>query len=171
MFVSKNNRSSAGQHFLLGMCAIVVFAVLAVRTLAIKKAEQPIVTPMVSIAVEHASPTTLRILVSRGSGRNIAEFTVAAGSGIYLSVPETWERREVRNGPLTSVVITKENSGYIRWSIPRGITVSYWLPEDRRILLHHPSPTPLLVEKTHVDLQTNKNTSQTVIVNKKPLEL
>lgn len=164
-----HRQPGTGQHVLLGLCAVVVFGVLAARTMG---SSAPSVTPEPTVtAVEHTGPSTVHLLRSYGLGRNIMEYTVQSGTGVYLNIPEQWQRREVRGGALSDVRLVNTVSGYARWSLPTGVTASFWLTDDTKIVLQHPSPYPLLVKYTRVDLDSGKSETKTVILTEKPVEL
>ncbi len=114
----------------------------------------PSLTGTVDIAVEHDSPLGLTLKLSRLRGQGLLIVSSETGSGSFLlSVPENWERTEVRSAPLKEVFVESSAVGFARWQIPRGAEVTFRLPQaPESILAHHPSVSPLRITAVLVDL-------------------
>lgn len=166
---AQHRAPSHGQHLMLGLCAATVFLALGFR--ALQKTPLPAAPAPLNLAVEHGPDAHVAVLRSRGSGRNVMEFTTLSGSGVYMHLPSAWKRREVRSGALSDIHVTKSVSGYARWTAPQGVTASFWSEGNGSWIIQNASSTPLLLELTDVDVRTGRTTHRTTIVSDKAAEL
>lgn len=117
------------------------------------------------IGIEHLSPLTLSVAASTGRGRGILEITHDGVEVVSVSVPETWEQREVRDGSLTDVPSDPPTFGFRRWNIPGSVTVSFLLPSvPDELTVHNPSGISLKIRLTRVVLDTEEVERNVILV-------
>ena len=127
--------------------------------------------PSAEIAVEHDAAITLTIEESEGKKKGIIDMRIDGPSGAAISLPSSWERREVRGAPLTSVPGDAPSMGFVRWHLPPGVTLSLWVTGTPDITVRHPSPSPLLVIMKRVNVLTGKVTEKSVLVKQESVQL
>jgi len=119
----------------------------------------------VSIAVEHDASAALALDISTLQGSAIIDCINEGGATLLLSLPDSWERREVRRARLEDTAPTETGLGYIRWTLPPGATLSMNVPETpAHLTLHHPSTALLKVRLSRVDLSDNTVERDTILV-------
>lgn len=111
----------------------------------------------VDVGIEHTLPISLTIDVSTLDGASIVEVTNTEGGELaFISVPDEWQRREVRNASIADVTSEESSFGFTRWKLPAGATISYRSQEvPESMVLHNPSKTPVKAAVNRVDLQKN----------------
>lgn len=119
--------------------------------------------PAAEIAVENERAATLTLQESAGKNPGIVECT-AEGSDMYLSVPSSWERREVRGAALSTVTADPPALGFTRWHLPEGVTLSFRVPGSPALTVRHASSAPLLIIGKRVDLGTGKVEEKSVLM-------
>jgi hypothetical protein len=124
------------------------------------------------IAIEHASSASLALDVTERDGKAIVEFTNESEKAILLSLPEDWKRREVRRARLEEVQKSETGLGFVRWSLPQGATVSF-LPKamPTHLIAHHPSPSPLKIRISRVDLAQDSVVHDVVLIQEEREDL
>lgn len=126
----------------------------------------------VDMGVEHTRPFSLSLSLSTNTSSGIADVTHDATETIFLSVPSSWLRREVRGATLSSVQTDPSTFGYTRWHLPPHAVISFAiLAPPSRILLHNPSGVPLQVRLTRVNLQTNQAERDNILIQEASVEL
>ena len=126
----------------------------------------------VAIAAEHKGSASLGLDVSTLQGTAIIDCVNEGEGTIYLSLPESWKRREVRNARLEDVTLVETGLGFTRWTLPVGATLSMTVPEaPRHVTLHHPSPGLLKVRLSRIDLEDDAVTRDTILVQGKEVEI
>jgi hypothetical protein len=144
------------------LAGVLLLTVSANRARTIKEEE----APLAEVAIEHEKAATLSVHQSTGKGEGIIEFS-AEGSDTAISVPETWQRREVRGGTLDRVTADPPSLGFTRWTLPSGITVSFRAEGNLRLVVRNASPTPLLVLGKRVDVVTGKTDERSILIKEK----
>ena len=125
-----------------------------------------------AIAAEHKGSASLGLDVSTLQGTAIIDCVNEGEGTIYLSLPESWKRREVRNARLEDVTLVETGLGFTRWTLPAGATLSMTVPEaPRHMTLHHPSPGLLKVRLSRIDLEDDAVTRDTILVQGKEVEI
>lgn len=124
------------------------------------------------IAVEHDAPAAVAISVARSAGGRLVELTNSGGKTIFASVPEAWERTEVRGAPIAASERSATAFGFTRWSVPGTATVAFRGADlFDAIAIANPSGLPLSVRLTTVDLGRDATHVQSVIVTDAPVTL
>lgn len=119
------------------------------------------------IAVEHASSLTLSLRYGTGRSRGIVEIVTEGNDASAISVPEAWQRREVRGGTLAAVTADPPSLGFVRWHLPPRVTLSFWTPAIPSLVVKNASKTPLLVVTKRVDVVSGKVLEDSVIIKDK----
>lgn len=111
---------------------------------------------IVDIGIEHTEPTSVTLDISVLHGVAIVEVTSTdSTSESFVSVPDTWQRREVRNAAIADVTSEESAFGFTRWKLPAGATISYRVHKaPTQIIVHNPSTVPLQITTNYVDLET-----------------
>ena len=126
----------------------------------------------VEIGVEHTQPMSLSLSVTTEREAGIADISHDAKEAVFLSVPSTWIRREVRGAALSAVTSETPTFGFTRWQLPAGSVISFALPASpSAILLHNPSGVSLQVKVTRVDLEKKTVDRNIVLVKDTSVEL
>ena len=117
------------------------------------------------IAIEHRSPSSLKIEMSKLSKQALINFTNESDHTIYMNLPEEWKRREVKDVPLSHVLSEKPIFEFVRWSIPGGATVSFFAPEGPdNLLIHNPSKVPLSIRYIAVNMRDERTLQDSILV-------
>jgi hypothetical protein len=126
----------------------------------------------VEIAVEHTRPGGLSITHSIGGSAHLVDITNDSDETLGVSLPDTWERDEVRNVPLASLVGSGASLGFRRWTLPPNASVTFETDADIDDLsVHNPSNIPLRVRVTTVDLKKNTTNTDSYLLQENPLTL
>lgn len=111
--------------------------------------------PPATIAVEHAGPMRLSLMVSEGKTPGILELSHDGKEPAFLSVPAEWRVREVRHGRFSDLAADPPSFGFIRRRVPGGITLSFLLPSPPSgLLLQNPTGVALKVSVKRVNMLT-----------------
>lgn len=140
----------------------------------IRGAENAKTAVRADIAVEYAAPVTLSLTVgTKGtSGGGLLSARHSASGSVGLSVPETWQLREVRDGAVEAVAADAPTFGSRRYHLPPGMTASFVLrPVPSEILLHNPGGKPLLIQLRRIDLATGRVRDDRLLVQQRPTPL
>jgi hypothetical protein len=134
--------------------AVATLALLALGTqahLRLRAALSDI--PPADIAVEHQEPLDLMLAISRRGGEGLLDIEHGNAETVFLSLPDDWERIEVRDADLAAVTGEPPMFGFVRWTLPAGAGVRFRLPQaPSGLRLHHQSDAPLHLDITAVDL-------------------
>lgn len=119
-----------------------------------------------TIALEHASPITLSLTVQRARGGSIIEVGDASDA-VYVSVPLSWLRREVRGVPVASVTTEGEGFGFARFRLPPKGSMAFFAPlSPSSLILHNPADSHLTLKLTLLDLEENRTDTRTILIEK-----
>lgn len=128
--------------------------------------------PIAELGVEHTESLGLTMELSALHGKGIAEISHDGKETVFVSVPQDWTKREVRNVPISSVTSDPPSLGFARWHIPSGARISFTVPSaPSKIILHHPSDTPLKVDITRVNLDADTVDRDVILVQGASVEL
>lgn len=106
------------------------------------------------IAVEHTQPLTIRLRVTQNKMLRLIELGHDAPRTIFVSLPEEWQRGEVRGVPLTQVTSEPPSLGFRRWQIPAGGLIVFHSQSDFiNVRIHNPSGVPLKIRYTSTDVE------------------
>ncbi|HAI98713.1 TPA: hypothetical protein DCL30_04230 [Candidatus Peribacteria bacterium] len=128
--------------------------------------------PATDVIVEHTQPLTLSVSASVLKGVGILDVTNEGKETIALSIPTSWNRREVRFVALKAVTADASSLGSTRWSLPPKASVSFGLPTfPASVMLHNPSKVSLTVPLTLVNLFTGVSDRNILLVKELPVIL
>jgi len=135
--------------------------------------QQSVFEPVrVEIGVEHELPLSLSLSVSELKGSGLMDLHQEGIEEVFISLPSSWQRKEVRNVPLSSITEENTSFGFTRYQIPAGASVTFAiLKYPDTLLVHNPSGVTLKVALTMVDLQTNTVETNVVLVQDSPAQL
>lgn len=126
----------------------------------------------VSIAVEHEQSAAIAFDVSSLKGSAIIDCTNEGDTSIFISLPESWRRREVRRARLEDSAPAETGLGFVRWTLPPGATLSMGIAElPKHLTMHHPSTALLKVRLSRVDLEQNTVDRDTILVQGNQAEI
>jgi hypothetical protein len=153
-----------------GLVLLASFAAIVVVGLLHRgRAAAPSAAPAM-IAVEHQDPLTVAISVARNPHGRLVELTHSGGKTIFASVPQSWERTEVRGAPLASITADTTEFGFTRWTLPAGATIVFRTDDMfDAISFANPSPAPLALRLVTVDLPSSRTNIESVIVTGTPV--
>ena len=154
----------------VALFALVVLAGFGARnTLTTASLQQSIA----DIGVEHVSPLALTIEV--GSFRNAAVVEItshAEDETVFVSIPDTWEKRAVRNANPSSIKSEDPTFGFTRWHFPPGAGISFGAPVDpSRMIVHNPTGVPLMVNVIRAELETETVIRDKVLIHESSAEI
>ncbi len=125
----------------------------------------------IEIVVEHADSAALT-LIRTPSGRGLADIRNDGEGPIAVSIPEEWERDEVRGAPLASITVGDASLGFRRWMIPSNATVSFRIDDTwNASLIRNVSKEPLRLRVITVNLEHETTDSDTFLIMDTPLSL
>lgn len=126
----------------------------------------------IQLAVEHTQPATISITRSVGGHEHFADITNDNEETVFISLPESWRRDEVRNTPLASVIAGEPSLGYARWQLPPRASVTFRSPFNwHTMIVHNPSDVLLKIRMTTIDLATEQTTLDVYLVQREDLTI
>jgi len=168
----EGRQSLLRQHVIAIVLVFVCLAVIGVQPVLRARlipTPEPVTAEM---GVEHTQPLSITLEMSARQGKALL-FVTHEGEEetVYVSLPESWTRREVHSVPLHSVV-SESAFGFRRWRFPAGASVSFSVPAvPTTFFLHNPSTIPLKVTTVRVDLETESVERDVVLVQESPVQL
>jgi hypothetical protein len=127
---------------------------------------------VVDLTVEHTTVFGLTLSLGNNETTHFIEMGNEGSSEIQVSVPEAWQRKEVRNVPLKSVVADAPGLGFVRWHLPAGAYVSYRTKEGwTSLVVHNPSAIPFKIRLTSIDLKKGTSDTNVILLKDKPVTL
>lgn len=147
--------------------ALLGFTLLILLPLLILGARQPgDAGAATTIALEHAAPVTLFLTVKRAREGILFEMG-GASDAVHVSVPLSWQRREVWGVPVASVTAEGEGFGFARWRLPPKGSMAFFAPlSPSSLVLHNPADSHLTLKLTLLDLEKNRTDTRTILVEK-----
>jgi len=126
----------------------------------------------VEIGVEHSEPAQVHLTRSLNGKVRIVDIGNDSTNDVYVSLPDSWERGEVRNVPLASLTADSPSFGYRRWALPAGAVVTFHPVQDwRSLTVHNASNSLLQMKVTSVDLTLDTTDTNVYLVNDSPLSV
>lgn len=152
-----------------GLAPLLMF--LALGFLALLALAKPSSAPEEStgthsmIAIEHTTPLTLNITTITRRNHMLVEVGHDAEEVVHLSIPSSWERKEVRGIPLSEILTGSPSLGFTRMTLPGSGAISFALPSPLlHLTLRNPSGSPVQVRLTHIDLDTDTVDTETLLI-------
>lgn len=125
----------------------------------------------IEIVVEHADSASLT-LIRTHDGLGLTDIRNDGQGPIAVSIPEEWERDEVRGAPLASITVGDASLGFRRWVIPRSAMVSFRVSETwSTSIIRNASKEPLRLRVITVNLEEDTTDSDTFLITDTPLSL
>lgn len=126
----------------------------------------------VEIGVEHAAPASMTITRSAGKATSLTDVRNDSSIPLSVSLPDDWERGEVKGGSLSDLIGDGPNFGFRRWTLPSGMSVSFsasyaW----NELTLHNADETALHVKIVTIDLEKNTRETESYLVMDEELTL
>ncbi len=149
--------SSLRMHGILAMAAFVLLSIIALNTIELKASIVQKPQQIADIAIEHKESLSVRISMSMLHGQGILEIGHDGKETIQVSVPDSWERTEVRNTPIDMLKNESPMLGFVRWHFPPETTVTFRMMDaPDNVLIHNPNRVPLKLSYVYVDLETEE---------------
>lgn len=125
------------------------------------------------IGVEHVHPLTLSLALHTSGGEwGIIDIGTVSDETVFVSLPDTWRRREVRNVPLHEVQADPPSFGFVRFTFPPTAIVSFIVPDlPDHLLLHNPSEVPIQLNLTKVNTLTQTMDHKVILMQESPKEI
>jgi hypothetical protein len=160
----------AGTASLHGKTLVASLVILLFAGALIRQAADRAEGDAADLIVEHTASFGLGVSVSTAGDTRFAEITNGGTETIHVSLPEHWERREVRNVPLFDILSSVTSSGSVRWSLPVRAAVSYRtdIPWSH-IVVRNPSKIPFKIDLAIVNLETQETERDVILVKDKPV--
>ncbi len=124
----------------------------------------------IDIGVEHLESASLILTHSMGMPPLFVDVQNDGQGDVLVSLPDTWQRKEVRNVPLASVFADEPMLGFRRWHLPAGGTVSF-VSTDAWVgmMIHNSSTTPLKLRAVAVDVANETRSSESYLLSDEPM--
>ncbi len=116
------------------------------------------------VFLEHEDRTALILRISRRGSGGVLELQNNGTTEVYFSVPDAWERTEVRGVPLQEVAADTPAANYTRWSIPASAQVQWIASVLPPLMLQHTADIPIALTVTRINLDTNAAENDTVLL-------
>jgi hypothetical protein len=124
----------------------------------------------IDLTVEHDAPFGLTLSLSTQGETRFVEIGNESADTVHVSLPEAWERREVRNVPLLSIASSEPSHGSIRWTLPAGAFVSYRSETPwSQLVVRNPSKIPFKINLAIINLETLETERDIILVKDKPV--
>ncbi len=157
----------------LSAIALAGILLMTVREDRLRMQKSEVDVPATEIAVEHDAAATLTIRQSDGKKEGIIEFA-GEGADLRISVPSSWDQRDVRGAALSAVPSDPPAMGFTRWHLPKGVILSFHVEETRNfasLRIRNPSPTPLLIIRRRVDVVSGKVEEKSLLLKEGTAQL
>ncbi len=158
-----------GTQIAIAVSAMMVLALLGmidrnVFSAALGNAEKAAPEVSIDIGLEHDGPVDLGMLVARKGTAGLIEVNNTSNAPLKISLPEGWERTEVRGGSIWLITEEDPEFGYIRWMLPpkMGMTLRTTSVPDV-ITYHSPSGQTASIRVTSVDVETSAKNQRTLL--------
>lgn len=131
------------------------------------------VSSVTHIGIEHVHPLTLSFVLHTSGGKwGIVDFGSITDETIFISLPDTWRRREVRNVALSQVQADPPSFGFVRYTFPPQAVVSFIVPDlPDHLLLHNPSRVPIQLNLTNANTATQEVKHDVILLQESPKEI
>ncbi|MBU0458448.1 hypothetical protein KJ652_01195 [Patescibacteria group bacterium] len=162
------------QHAFAIVTVLAICAAISLNSIYIAKVSKMDDRELITaeIGVEHTLPLDLEIAISNMKGIGLVEITQNSEEKIYVNIPNEWQRKEVRNTPINTIVKEPSSFGFTRWHFPPSATVTFGIPAyPDRFFIHNPTTAPMKVTITRVDLDTDKVERDVILVQESPVQL
>ncbi len=166
--VQKVTGWNLGMQIGIAVSAMALLALLGVVdrnifSAALGTAKDPTIVA-VDIGLEHDAPTAVDMLVARKGMLGHIEVNNTSTFPLEVSLPEGWERTEVRGGSIWLVVQSDPEFGFVKWTIPAkmGMTLKTTQVPDE-ITFHSPSGQTASIRVTSVDIQTEERHDRSLL--------
>ena len=123
------------------------------------------------VTIEHTAPVTLTVLASAGKSDGIIEFHTDGEETVTLTVPTSWQRREVRGAALETVTADPLSVTGTRWHLPPRVTLSFRVQQSPALIVRNPSGIPVLIEGRKVNVVTGAVEKKNVLVKDSVIRL
>ncbi len=123
-----------------------------------------------NIALEHGAPVTLSMVIAEGREPGIVDLWHDGTVTHRLTVPATWELREVKNATLADVA-AQTTGEFRRMAFPAGAHLSFIVPPPDAITLHNSSRGMMQVKWKRVNVDKGTVREETMLVKSKALRL
>ncbi len=127
---------------------------------------------VLDLAVQHTGALILDIDMTTKTGSSLISLTAKAKEPILISVPDTWQKTQVRNTTLAEVAEKERSLGFVQWHIPANATVTFKAlnPPDQFHILN-PNQQPMQVQYKRVNLSTGEVIDTSVLLSTHPVTL
>ena len=123
------------------------------------------------IAIEHTSPASIRFEISFKENSALLHL-INKEADIAISLPEDWQRGEVKGVSLSSIKSDPPAFGFIRWSIPKNIQIQFRIPNTpTKAIVHNPSESSLKVTLATLNLETDEFNQNIFLLKEDPVTL
>ena len=131
------------------------------------------VLPSTHIGIEHVHPLTLSFVLHTSGGTwGIVDLGSITDETIFISLPDSWRRREVRSVPLSDVQADPPSFGFVRYTFPPQAVVSFVVPNlPNHLLLHSPSSVPIQLNLTNINTLTKEVKHDVILLQESPKEI
>lgn len=125
--------------------------------------------PTIQIAVEHQRAAGITVTRTKEQNGPV-DIRNDAQERVLVSVPESWNRDEVRNADVASVTGEEPSLGFRRWSIPSHATVTFlgagmW----NKLSVKNISDQPLRLGVVTIDITHGTSTRESTLVDDEAL--
>lgn len=128
--------------------------------------------PSIDIGVEHEGSAAIALTFAVTSPAPLIDIGNEGKEPVRISLPDTWQRGEVRFVPLAAIDAKESGFGYRSWTLPPRAVLSFRAPSAWNALsVFNPSGTPLFVRVVRVNLTTSTTEHDAYIVTKEALVL
>jgi hypothetical protein len=125
--------------------------------------------PTADIAVEHTAAAGMTV-TRTADGRGPAEIRNDSNETLHVSIPDSWERDEVRGAPLAAVTADEPSLGFRRWTVPTHAAVTF-IADDvwNKLHIRNISESPLRLGVVTVDIGSGKAVTESLLVDDESL--
>ena len=163
--------TSLKNHLLVAIAAFVVLAGVGMESIQQYASVSGVQEEsIVNIGIEHEEPASLLFEVHRKRDAALLRIThESANAPVILSLPTTWERKEVRGIPVNLLRSEVSLLGFTRWHIPRDSSVQFLLTNvPTTLVVHNPNEISLKVTVRDIRLETEDVQENIYLIQKDP---
>lgn len=125
----------------------------------------------VEIGVEHSAPASMTITRSAGKATSLTDVRNDSTNPLSVSLPDDWERGEVKGAPLSALIGDGPNFGFRRWTLPAGMSVSFSAPYAwNELTLHNADESALHIKIITIDVERGTSETESYLVKDQVLE-
>jgi hypothetical protein len=125
--------------------------------------------PTAEFAIEHSQAGGISV-TRTVAGLGPVDIRNDSDETVHVSIPETWQRDEVRGAPLASVIADEPSLGFRRWALPARSSVTFMADHLwNKLHIRNISDVPLRLKVVTVDVDNATGVTESTLIDDESL--